>query len=778
MLAVLSFIVFLLIKYIVYQRFNMLKVFRNSCCFLIISLLILVCRSAQAQLSAVHDYLRTDSVLVMNGSNDTLNFPFAGGMNSCQFVNIDMNLDGTDDLLVFDRHGYRILPFVVVPSTPSTLKYTPGLASLIPHLEQWVQAVDYNHDGKKDLFTYTTGGIKVFRNDSKNFLSFTQVTHPFLRSKQGTTLTNILVTYADYPGISDIDGDGDVDILTFWGLGSFIEYHRNTSVERFGNADSLTFEKESSCWGHFAEGNESNVIVLDTCPGVKKTAEVSLPVSDDPKHTGSTLLINDFNGDGLSDLAVGDVDFSSLVNLLNGGTNSDARMVQQTTSFPDASNPVNLNTFPAAMLADVNNDGLKDLLVSPFDPSLTKGENFSSSWFYKNSGTNLNPAFSLVSKSFLQDEMLDFGSGAYPVFMDYNNDGLTDILVGNYGYSDTCIFTPAAGLTCSFTSKLALLLNIGTANRPKFRLADRNIAGLGALQMQSLIPSVADMDGDGDLDLVCGNAKGKLVYCQNMAAPNQPADFKLVDPAWFMIDVGDFSAPQLFDVDHDGLTDLVCGKRDGTLSLYLNTGTKNIPQLSLVTNKWGNVDVTDTLQSYYGYSVPCLYRDKQGETRLFAGSEFGDIFVYDAISGNSGSEFRLMGALPGIKLGWRSAVALGNLNNDTLTDMLVGNYSGGLSLFFGKPDKIFGIGDQAGGYSKLLVIPNPATDYVFLSSSDIVPNKPVDISIQSIDGAVVKQFGQVLLPAHFNINELRNGIYIITARYKSGMAGGKVVICR
>ncbi len=744
----------------------------------IIALSTLVSRSAWAQLSAIHDYRRVDSVLVMNGSNDTLKFPFAGGLNSCQFVNIDINLDGTDDLLVFDRHGYRILPFLVVPSSPSTLKYAPELASLFPGLEHWVQAVDYNHDGKKDLFTYTTAGIKVFRNESQNTLKFTQVTHPFLRSKQGTALTNILVTYADYPGIADLDGDGDMDILTFWGLGSFVEYHRNTSMERFGMADSLTFEKESACWGHFAEGNESNVIVLDTCPGVKKSTALSGIVSDDPKHTGSTLLVNDFNGDGLPDLALGDVDFSALVSLVNGGTVTDARMVLQTANFPDASNPVNLNTFPAAMLTDVNNDGLKDLLVSPFDPSLTKGENFAGNWLYLNSGTNLKPVFQLASKSFLQDEMLDFGSGAYPVFIDYNNDGLMDVLVGNYGYSDTCIFTPATGLKCSFTSKLALLLNIGTTNSAKFRLADRNIAGLDALQMQSLIPSVADMDGDSDPDLVCGNAKGKLVYCENVAQPGQPADFRLTDPAWFAIDEGDYSAPQLFDVDNDGLTDLVCGKLDGTLSYYRNTGTKNSPQLTFVTGKLGGVDITDTLRSYYGYSAPCFYRDKQGETRLFTGSEFGDVFVYDHIDGNLQGDFHLQGVLPGIRDGWRSAIALGNLNNDTLTDMLVGNYSGGLGLFFGKPDKIFGTGQQVSAYTQLLVSPNPAATFITLATGNHKITKPADIQIYAMDGSLVKNFRQVAVSAPLDISDLPNGVYILFAIIGNDKARGKLVICR
>jgi len=217
-----------------------------------------------AQLSAIHDFNRIDSVLLINEGNDTLLYPFAGGLNSCQFMNIDINLDGTDDILVFDRHGYRILPFIVLASSPEKYLFKPELASLFPPIEQWMQAIDYNNDSKKDIFTYTTGGIKVYRNDSEGVLKFTLVTNPFLLSMQGSTLTNILVTSVDYPAIVDVDADGDMDVLTFWGLGSFVEWHRNTSMERFGNADSLTFEKSSSCWGQFAEGKEDNTIIIDT----------------------------------------------------------------------------------------------------------------------------------------------------------------------------------------------------------------------------------------------------------------------------------------------------------------------------------------------------------------------------------------------------------------------------------------------------------------------------------------------------------------------------------
>ena len=734
---------------------------------------------AFSQLSAIHDFNRIDSVLLINEDSDTLLYPFAGGMNSCQFANLDINLDGIDDLLVFDRHGNRVLPFIVVNVSPLKFRFSPEFVEKLPLLEQWIQALDYNHDGKNDIFTYTTGGIKVYRNDSDKTLKFTQVTQPFLLSRQGSTLTNILVTYADYPAIADIDHDGDYDVLTFWGLGSFVEWHQNTSMERFGIPDSLTFEKSSSCWGHFAEGNEDNKIILDTCssPGLYK--QINGSHSDDPKHTGSTLLVNDLNADGLPDLTIGDVDFSSLVHLTNGGTLSDAKMTSQTNDFPNSVNPVAMNTFPAAMLADVNNDGQKDLLVSPFDPSLTKGKNYESSSLYLNNGTTAQPSYSLVSKSFLQDQMLDLGSGAYPVFFDYNKDGLMDLLVGNYGYSDTCIYTPANGLQCTFTAKVALLLNTGTLTKPVFRLVDRNVAHLDSLKMQSLIPSVADMDGDGDLDLICGNSAGRLVYCENTATAGQTPVFKLIDTEWQSIDAGDFTAPQLIDLDQDGLIDIVCGKRNGTLSYYKNTGSANDASFIKTSEMLGGVDVTNTQLSNYGYSVPCFYKDKQGEMLLFAGSEFGDIFVYDQINADLNGNFRLLGTIPGIKEGWRSGVCIGNLNDDTLTDMLVGNYSGGIGLFYGKPDKIFGLGEQTPTSNAILsIFPNPACTEVMIAISNDLPNNKETLLIRGMEGQIVRCFMDTEFPKLIDVSGLANGIYLVSVQTKKGVTAGKLVISR
>jgi len=454
-------------------------------------------------------------------------------------------------------------------------------------------------------------------------------------------------------------------------------------------------------------------------------------------------------------------------------------MTSQTTNFPDATNPVDMNTFPAAMLADVDNDGHKDLLVSPFDPSLTKGENFRSVSLYHNAGTNTMPDYNLVSESYLQDQMLDLGSGAYPAFFDYNGDGLMDILVGNYGYSDSCVYSPVYGLQCFFTARIALLLNTGTASNPVFHLADRNIAHLDTLHMQSLIPAVADMDGDGDMDLVCGNSKGKLVYCENIALPGQPADFKLVDPAWQGIDAGDFSAPQLFDVDQDGLTDVICGRKKGTLSYYKNTGTQQVAQFTLESELFGGVDVTNTQLSNGGYSVPCFYKDKQGDIKLFAGSEFGDIFIYDRINNNLDGNFRLLGTSPGIKEGWRSGVAIGNLNNDTLTDMLAGNYSGGLGLFFGKPENTLGIHQKVSSpTSKLVITPNPASEQVSITLKSDFDIQAEMFVIRGLDGKIIMKYSHIKFPLLLDTSKLLSGVYLVSVQTNLGVVSGKLVICR
>jgi hypothetical protein len=92
--------------------------------------------------------------------------------------------------------------------------------------------------------------------------------------------------------------------------------------------------------------------------------------------------------------------------------------------------------------------------------------------------------------------MLDFGAGAYPVFYDIDGDGLTDLLVGNYGYYDTSYLDEYLILHTEQTGKIALLKNTGTLTQPAFTLTERDFAGVSALELKGVMPAFGDLDGD------------------------------------------------------------------------------------------------------------------------------------------------------------------------------------------------------------------------------------------------------------------------------------------
>lgn len=639
-----------------------------------------------------------------------MSFPWAGGINSAQFGTMDLNGDGIADLVVFDRQGNRLMCFVnkgIAGKIDYT--YAPQYASLFPHLYDWAEFVDYDNDGKTDIFSYSPGwaGIVVYKNVTVDYLKFKRVVYPYLTSYQGGGYTNIFVTYADYPAISDLDGDGDLDILSFWGLGSFVEMHKNLSMEKYGTADSLDFEKTEYCWGHFAESDESNALFLDTCIGSRQGDDF---LKD--RHTGSTFLMMDLNNSGVKDLLLGDVDFPGLYALTNDGTVESAHIDAFDTLFPDYDTTVHLFSMPVAASIDVNNDGKKDLIISPFDPSPYVSQNRHSVWLYLNEGANNNPHFHLKTKSFLQNNMIDAGSGAYPLFVDWDGDGLTDILLGNYGFYVKSYYENFT-LHSVYDAHLQFYKNRGTATKPAFQLWNNNMAGLDFESLLGIYPAVADLDGDGDNDLLVGNATGKLIFIKNNAG-----SLSIISKNYANIDVGEYSTPQLFDLDKDGLKDLIIGEKAGNLNYYHNDGTTTSPNFNFVTDSLGKINVTDFSVSYDGYSTPCFYRKASGETLLVVGSEQGKLFYYHTIDGNLSGTFSedsvgLNTLLDTVGVSWnrgmRTAATLADVDGDGKPEMVVGNFSGGLEFFKNRPDVLPLVNKKrAPRQAAFTIAPNPS----------------------------------------------------------------------
>lgn len=477
-------------------------------------------------------------------NEETLAFPWAGGLNACQFGRMDLDGDGQKDLLVFDRHGNRLSCFLNQGGTGEiNYVYAPEYTQLFPKLTDWAIFADYDGDGREDIFTYSQGwaGMKVYRNISSEQIGFELVAYPYLTSWQGGGEVNLIATNADYPAITDLDGDGDLDILTFGVLGTFIEKHLNLSMERYGTRDSLVFEKTDYCWGRVAESEENNEMYLDTCLFGK-----SLIVNkDDFRHRGATFAVRDLTGNGLPDLLLADVDYPGLTLLKNGGTTENALMVSQETHFPP-NDPVYLRSMPVPFFTDIDNDGLDDLLVSPFDPNPMACEGQNTVWLYLNRGTNQTPDFQLETKSFLQGQMIDVGKGAYPNFTDWDGDGLTDLTVRDF-YGHTTVFK-----------------NVGTAQQPVFE----RIETLSSDSLEWSARCYFDVDQDGQLDLVEGNVAGKLSFYKG-----QDDDFELITDFWGAVDVRDYSSsyfgysvPTLFYYQEQLL--LCVGSEQGRLFLY------------------------------------------------------------------------------------------------------------------------------------------------------------------------------------------------------------------
>lgn len=655
--------------------------------------------------SAQYSFSRWDSIAV-KVSDTTLRNPWAGGLNFPQFSTIDLDGNGSDDLFVFDRTGNKILTFINlnIPDSAAFV-HRPQYQELFPYMVGWTLLADYNYDGKQDIFTANPkGGVTVYRNDfsASTGLKFT-LADSMLKAESGINKYEVYVSPWDIPAISDIDNDGDLDILSFSVGGTFVSYYKNTSIDSFGIPDSLVFTIDDGCWGKFMEASESCDITL----GISCKKHFSLPeYSKGGKHAGSTLLALDLDGDEDKELLLGDLICNNIVQLTNGGDIFSANMIGINKQFPPDF-PVKIAQFPAAFFLDVDNDNKKDLIAAPC--AINISENFTGIWFYKNTGSNSVPQFEFRTKSFLQNEMIETGEGANAAFFDADGDGLSDMIIGNYGY-----YKPGT----TYVSELSFYKNTGTDTVPSFELVTRNYAGVAALGLTGVHPCFGDIDGDGDTDMLIGETNGELYLFSNSAAAGNPASFTLSSPGYKNIDVGLFSTPQLVDVDRDGRLDLLIGERNGNLNYYKNTGTVYNADYTLMTDSFGKINILEP-QAITGYSVPRLVEiDSIPQYSLLVAGESGKIYLYKNIEGNLDGAFSEADTMfLNIREGSRSTIDAADINNDNNPDLVIGNYSGGVAIYKNNaPPKE---PKQPEDTFSLKVFPNPSSGYFYVNIPEI-----------------------------------------------------------
>lgn len=704
-----------------------------------------------------HDFgfARNFDIPVFGSGASALANPWGGGINSVRASEIDLNFDGIKDLFLFEKNGNRILPYINNGiANEISYRYAPEYKHYFPILHDWVILKDYNGDGKEDIFTYGLAGITVYKNISDTALRFELVTTQ-LQSYYYNGYTNIFSSPDDYLVIEDIDNDGDIDLLNFMVLGRYVHFQKNYAIENSDNAENFDFRLADECWGKFAEGADDNSIELNVDCGSRDREKT--------RHVGSTILAYDYTKDGKKDILIGDIDYPEIVFLENGGTIEDALMVSQTTSFPNAVQPIYLYSMPAVTFYDLSNDGIDEIIASPADPSLVKSENQNSVWLYQYNNTS--ETYELQTRSFLQEDMIDVGSGAYPVLFDWNGDGLEDLFIANYGAYDSSTFYNYY-LASYYSSSIAYYENIGQDTAPEFRWVTDDFGQLRDSGHEALYPVFGDFTGDGTIDLLCGNRNGNLLLFRNSGADGALPQFE-ESVIYGNISVENYSTPQYFDLDRDGKRDLLIGNRRGQIAYYRNVSTDTIPAFELITAQLGGVDVRDFTLSYFGYSVPFFFRTSDDRTVLFCANEQGKIAYYKNIDQNLDGPFDLVedalfevaeNQRYDISEGIRAGLNVCDLNHDQFPDLLVGNYAGGISYFEGTTPPEIHISIENYNFSSIEIYPNPANEIIVI---DGCIEKIKEICIYSVTGGKIASAHNCDVPFTLSTEHLSAGIYIL-----------------
>lgn len=364
---------------------------------------------------------------------------------------------------------------------------------------------DFNHDGKTDWAVANAGSNNVWI---------------YLGNGDGTSQIPSIVTLRGYTpvamAVADMNGDGKLDLVV-------VEADSLSVAVLLGNGDG-TFQPERVTY----------------VPGV--------PLC---------LAVADFNGDGHQDVVVGlggGAQASSLAFLAGDGKGN---LEQPTYHFGDSI----FNETIAIAVADLNRDGLPDLVISQFQLSIDGLNLFEQmpvvgAAVYLNAGNGSFKMIQLADPDHTEDQIGFFGHAVTALALgDVNHDGCIDLVtVDQVGLAD---YLP--GL-CDGTFDTTKMLTIG-------------VGAPGAAA------ALVDLNRDGNLDLVVsgfhfndsylGGASGGDVVSVSFGN----GDGTFGTPSLFRGEPGMYSFATT-DLNGDGAPDIVTANQNSdSVSVYLNDGT-------------------------------------------------------------------------------------------------------------------------------------------------------------------------------------------------------------
>ena len=265
----------------------------------------------------------------------------------------------------------------------------------------------------------------------------------------------------------------------------------------------------------------------------------------------STIMTSgDLDGDGDLDLVTG-----SPNGAFHYFENTGAATAPTFTKRSGATNPldsVNVGNYNSPALIDLDGDGDLDLIA---------GSDRGTIAYFENTGTSANPVFTERSGALNPLDSVNVGTFSSPALADFDNDGDPDLIVGNEDGNIAYFENTGTATTASFTQRTS-------TNNP--------LDGVDVGTYSS--PELTDLDGDGDVDLVVWGWYGAITYFENTGAATAPV-FTEFTGADMPLDIiaAFYAPPALADLDGDGDPDIVAAHISSEFRYFENDGTNTEP---------------------------------------------------------------------------------------------------------------------------------------------------------------------------------------------------------